>query len=758
MITKKIKPYWSIRIAILVLMSPLYVMTFFAERLGPVNIAAFSDLTTIGKAICITVTITYLLSLFILIRTAKAAVPLILLFVCGSTMMLVTGFLSHKTELFKQKTGANEYSLTIGLGEPVTKTDIYCNGIKLGQTPLTITDDEFYEKVKPWTTPPPQPRTSITRIRPDEIDPEKGDAFQHARLYWVPGDPFGNYAAWPPGEIKYPMNDADDNKGMFKVFADSKYWWHFENTGCLGITWNSNFAGGAGGSNNLINIRTNPHVVYPSINKHFPILVESLKRTNYKPDVRWLAHFQKYQHLLFQKLYDYVKKNPKAAPALDAVVKHQFKIGPEISRKDCARVLDEVMSRAEKAGSFTVPSIESVAAELVCAEHKNVLSKYYIDSLKWSNFGSRGIRGSGNYKTYRRDGKTIRNAVTEHLVNIYQPENLYNQLVYEYTKRDQSIFIALNYPRKESVKLFDHYLKKAVRSSTSMFGNRHSIDRTIRMFENINNPDLQNRMLYFVQNHATAGSHPAESFVKSRVKKTPEDPNLPTLITHGQIIDEHDKAHLIASLRSDIVSNQLNYLSSSNPRNRSKALQTLSSSPNPFADEFLIDSFEYYMRPSNKQMSLRYWVKATVGANTPRLREYLAKVFQEGGEKKTRLLKEMPQGRWNNPQMDWMVPLLEEVEGQDEQCQAATILSNIASERAIAVLNKWSKDTNKKIASNAKYQLDKIRSRKAGDRKEVGVDQKIIDDIISGKTKPHELLKEAIPFIWDGKKYIPETK
>jgi len=738
---KKVTPYWSIRVAIFILMFPLYAVAIYSLSTA----STFVNPSMLGKTVFVGFIVALVLSLLILIRTAKAAIPIVLLF--GGFMAV------SMMNAFQPGIGANEYSLTVGKGSHIVGTDVYCNGVKLGQTPLRITDDEFYEKVKPWDKPPRQESTSIKRTKLD------GDEFESGYLYWMPCDPFGNYAEWPDGDTKRPMRGVRDNTGVFKVMKDIKYWWHFENSGCVGITEVSDFVGGADGSGNKITIEATPNIRYPSLSKHFSILIESLKRSDFKASEQWLSHFQKYQDVMFLKFYNYVKKNPKAAGVLDAVVKRQFNIGSEISRTDCKRVLDEVMVRVEKVGCFTIPSVESQAVEMVCAGHKDVISEYYADSLKWAYVGGRDRRSSSDFTTYLRDGKGIRNTVMEYLVNKYQPEGLYNRLVYECARNDRAMYIAVNYRREESVKLFDHYLRKSVKKITSVFGSRHQIDRTIQTFEKITNPDLHEMMLAFISMYATDRSHAAENFFESYVKKAPQDPELAGIISNSKAIADYEKAKLIVKLRSDEVSNSLLHLSNRNPKDREKALRELSGAANPFADKFLIDCFEYYMRSDNENKSLRNWVKAVVGSNTPQMREFLTGIFEKGGKEKDRLLKEMSQGRWTNPSMDWLVPMLEKVEGGDQRYQAASILSHIASERAVAVLKTWSGDSNKKFANNAKYQLNRIKiakNRTVAKTDGGNFDQETIDGVISGRIKPDDLLDEAIGFVWDGEKYVAE--
>jgi len=759
--TKKMKPYWSIRIAIFIFMLPLYGLVFFRNRYGVFDMFGMSgDLSTAGKWILVAVAASFLVSLFLLFRTGKLALPMLFLFLCILPMQLCQAIFTKI-----DRSVPNKYFLTVGKRDCVTGTEVYCNGVFLGKTPLKIADDEFYEKVKPWDKPP---RQKMTSIREDTLSESE---FKDAYLYWVPNDPFGNHADYPRGEIKRPLRNGSTNEKIFKVIKDIKYWWHFKNSGYSGITLATSYSSGAGSSGNVITIDVTPRIGYPALNKHFPILVESLKRSNYQPSEQWLDHFQKYQNLMFLKFYNYVKENPQAADALDAVVRHQFNIGTEISRKDCVRVLDEIMARLEKAGRFTLPSIELLAAEMVCPEHKDVISEYYIESLKWAYpilvwSRSNGIithrrdswGRSNGIMTYRRDGKGIRKDLMEHLVNKYQPEGLFNRLVYEAVDHQDSICLAVNYPRKESFDIFNQYLHEVERSSKSRHGSDHNVDEAVRQFEYISNPDLQDRMMEFISVNSGGSSFWLRRFFDRQIKNNPQDRRLPELISSSKVISKHDKARYVAKLRTDTVSNYLQHLSSIDPSNRRIALKKLGKSPNSFADEFLIDSFRFYMRSDNEGKWLRDWVKAAVGSNSPKMGEFITGVFEKGGKERDRLLKEMAP-RWYNPAMDWLIPMLEKVEGGDQRYHAASILGNIGSERAVEILETWSRDSNEKIAQNASYQLGwakrhKNRTVVTPDRRDF--DQKTIDGVISGRIKPDDLLDEAVVLAWDGEKYIEE--
>jgi hypothetical protein len=103
------------------------------------------------------------------------------------------------------------------------KTDVYCNGIYLGQTPFEIRVSELLEKVPEWTSPPKQQWYS------------KNTQTDHSSYTWFPWDDFRSKERFletrelltfeSPKQLSYVAR----KKLSDKYDTGCRYWWRFEN-------------------------------------------------------------------------------------------------------------------------------------------------------------------------------------------------------------------------------------------------------------------------------------------------------------------------------------------------------------------------------------------------------------------------------------------------------------------------------------------------------------------------------------------------
>jgi hypothetical protein len=110
-----------------------------------------------------------------------------------------------------------ERVITWSLDRQYDGTDVYCNGVYLGQTPLDIRVDKLKAKVPEWTSPPEQ------------------KWFSDNLYTWIPYDDFRSKERFE--EVKKLFNSETPSlstpafrKKLSAVYeADCRYWWRFEN-------------------------------------------------------------------------------------------------------------------------------------------------------------------------------------------------------------------------------------------------------------------------------------------------------------------------------------------------------------------------------------------------------------------------------------------------------------------------------------------------------------------------------------------------
>jgi hypothetical protein len=747
--------YWLCRAALLIVLLPLFLGAFLAPSFGVVDILKRGIVTKGPVAIPIGYFMLagYMAAFVLLMLRARITLPLILMFV-SYLLVIVADMGSDRDNL--------QIVLQIGAGGRTVGKDVYCNDVFLGRTPLTISREEFYEKVKPRSGPPRQQRMEIRAERERDRDATR---YFWARYYWIPYDIFDYYKGYSyfGGDRKKPLWGVHDDEKLLAFFKTGKYWWHFDKDGCVGLSRATNFSGGYSGRGNLLTVEANPPFEIVSVDRHFQVVLEDLRRKKFRPDQRWLKHFSTYQDLLFGPLHQYASKHPEAEQAVEDFVRYELNIPETVEAGDCRRVLDEILDRAERTGRFVVPSVESVAVELVCKEHLEVLAEHFVKAFEiprdWG--GSDGVRSSDNYKAYRRSGRSVRQLPLEYAVRKYRPPQLYNRLVYMAAKDPKYVEFAANYRRPESVKFFQHYLRKARTARPNVFGRRHSVGRAIGMCARVHNPALENDIRFFVSNQ-TGGSRIrddmyARQFVESRVHQYRSDPNLPGWIQSYAPLEDIRKAELIAQLHSRKTLHPLSYLSSVNPRCRERALSVLNRDPNPFADEFLIDSYHWYASPSGPRHMPSDLIWAMLKLDTPKIRDFIREIWDDGGSDRRKLMEQMRSLSWNHSHLDWLVPEIEQLTDKDERTIGIGFLPRIGTDNAEALLVKWTKDPDEKVAKAAKWHLDRLGQKQKEDQKNQ-VSQETVDQLLTGRVKPDDLLDPAQAYVWDGEKYVPEKQ
>lgn len=747
--------YWLCRAVLLILLLPLFLAAFLAPSVGVVDLLK-RGIVLKGPA---SIPIGYLL------LAGYSAAFVMLMLRARITLTLILIFVSYLLLVFADlKSGPDNLQvvLSIDAGGKTVGEDVYCNDVFLGRTPLTISREEFYEKVKPWPAPPRQPRMEI---RPEREGDRDTTRYFTAQYYWIPYDVFDYCEGFSyfGGDRKQPLWGVHEDEKLLAFFKTAKYWWHFDKDGCVGLSRPNNFSSGHSGRGNLLMVSADPPFEILSAGKHFQVVLEDLKRKQFQPDQRWLEHVSTYQDFLFAPLYNFAAKNSEAEEVVEDFVRYELKIPETISNGDCRRVLDEILERTERTGRFVIPSVESVAVELVCEDHPDVLTEYFIEAFKIPRDldGSDGVRGSDDYQAYRRSGRSVRQLPLEYAVRKYHPLQLYNRLVYMASKDSIYIAFAANYRRPESVKLFQHYLRKAKTAKPNVFGRRDSIGRAIDMCAKIDNPALENDIRFFVSNQ-TGGDRIrddifAQQFVESRIHWYKDDPNLPDWIQSYAPLEDIRKAELIARLHSRKILQPLSYLSSVNPRCRERALSVLNQESNPYADEFLIASYRWYTSPSGPRHVPSDLVWAMLKLDTPKIHDFIQQAWDKGGPERKKLFEQMRSFSWYHPHLDWLVPRIEQLTDKDERNIGLGFLPRIGTNRAKALLIKWAKDPDEKIARSAKWYLDNFGRDQKEDQKNQ-VSQNTIDQLLSGRIKPDDLLDPAQVYIWDGEKYVPEKQ
>ena len=89
----------------------------------------------------------------------------------GMCLLLVTVVFFPVVQMMTTRDkSVDQYVLQIGQFNSIDQgIDVYCNDVYLGQSPLTISEEEFREQVEPWEQPPRQ-EVLMSPERMDEFE------------------------------------------------------------------------------------------------------------------------------------------------------------------------------------------------------------------------------------------------------------------------------------------------------------------------------------------------------------------------------------------------------------------------------------------------------------------------------------------------------------------------------------------------------------------------------------------------------------
>jgi hypothetical protein len=161
-------------------------------------------------------------------------------------------------------------------------------------------------------------------------------------------------------------------------------------------------------------------------------------------------------------------------------------------------------------------------------------------------------------------------------------------------------------------------------------------------------------------------------------------------------------------------------------------------------------------------------IQAMLKLDTPKIRDFIRQTWDKGGAERKKLLEKMQSHYWNHSHLDWLVPKIEQLTDKDERNIGIGFLPRIGTDNAKAMLEKWAKDPDKKIAKTAQWHLKKIAKtaqwhlnkfeQKRKEDRDKQISQESIDQLLSGRIKPDDLLHPAQVYVWNGEKYVSEKQ
>ncbi len=609
----------------------------------------------------------------------------------------------------------------------ITGIDVYCNDVYLGKTPIEITTKEFVEKVPKWNKPPRQ--TSINTSYLNFVLPTVITKFDGLLMSYSPCDPLSSYT----NRFKY-----DKNKNL-KCF----YWFNFEKDGCKGVEGNRALSSGYG------KLRTyTPDVYFLSSKKHLETLLFALRQREYKPDKAWLDHFWLYSSLLSNELVWKSKNDVHLRNTVNTIVHAEFNIHDGMSQAECFRVVDAIMDRSEKSGSFIIPSVESYALEIVAPKVLDYICeqyKYLFDGLRnlWT-------RRDGNipidnfYYYYSLEGIDARILPLVHAIFNYHPPQIFNHLVYNYShKKDENLLLLVgNYPKNNALRLVKLHFENVVMK------NQFVTSTLFKSFKEIHNPDITLWMAQTIEKHTTNKYYSElREFFETRFRY-PKDKkeDLINYVYSSKLPNEY-KIRMLARIKHKESYEDAMSIVKLNPKNEWTLISYLSHNPNPHFEPFLLETLDKQYENLEIDRISSSLFRALIKCDTAKTREAVLDKWNENILIINKnIIRELSSLNWGDPVLTQWTPILSDIEDNELRVIAVEALARTETTQSWEVLNKWLEDVNDAVsyaALKAITDYTKLKNQAQA--------------LINGQIRPDDLLSPAVPYVWNGKDYVKES-
>ena len=202
-------------------------------------------------------------------------------------------------------------------------TDVYCNGVLLGQTPLKIAVGELTQKVEPWTTPPPQKWL--------DVKPRKFYS-------WFPWDGFLR-ERW----------DAHVDHNVEWNIPKCRYWWRLEFQGaelcCCDTGYNA-----VGSYDEIVEYGTLTYrtLLAPSVIPHADLLLDVYPRLDEADKKLWAEYVLERFGLLWPRMFH--RMTPEAKEAVACLY---YGLSDSPTASECRAALEKIAEENKEHHSFS---------------------------------------------------------------------------------------------------------------------------------------------------------------------------------------------------------------------------------------------------------------------------------------------------------------------------------------------------------------------------------------------------------------------
>jgi|GEM_PF-3495780 hypothetical protein len=706
---------WLISSARVILALPLLALFTLMPRTG--TVAQLSDGVTLQDAPLFACFIAAVLVL--VVRRAKG-IPIAIAFVfcsfSGQTLSAVF-WNSERLEMTFYERGS------------VPGVSVFCNGVHLGESPLVVTDVDA--RVAEWDTPPDQPRVK-PGVHSADLQSSERLNMADALWTWTPYDVSGRDGIDSP----FQQFHSHSQLAVAKVFRNTKHWWRFEKDGCVGLCSAGNFTTRGSWNAGLRRFSANPPVEFPSVAPHLEALLDVVKDSGGEPDQQWLTHFLKYRDLLFTPLALRARAEPELLPIVEQLVDAQFGLPAEPTRDDCARVVSRVVQRIDELGSFTEPSLESVAILRVGSMHPEpiieLMNRRLSDVMVYG--GDQRSEGEVTLERPRIRGRALLEFAMMHLQ--LEPPELFGRLVW-FNRRDQFLVLIAQYETETAIDIVRSRMRSAVPPELNQIAAR------CRHFRN---PALEASTRSMFERYDNNFRSDLQDYILARIQRGDVSDDFAAWVAEQPGTQGSTLGILLAQIRSPSTAAVLQILGKANRQVRISAMQQLSVTPNPFLEEYVVSECRSDIaRAAREQYYAGRSLVALGSYDSPQVRAIVEELLVKGGPLWRTLVYETQSADW-----PWLVPQLAVMAAEDEESARLKVmmLSHIGTDEAWQMIAGLADD--QRVDPLARNLLDRHTNEERARTLRLQQGR----DLIAGRKHPDDLLPPAQKYVWTASGYV----